>query len=163
AAESSIVTAGVNVLRRLVGRAPAAVVGGGVLLGALAVVGITRLRVNNSYLDWFYPNTRARVENDFINESFGGTTTIHLLIQATVPQGLEDPRVLAAVAGVEDELRAMPEVGKVVSYVDFLGDLHRAYTGAAPGALPATRPAVAQYLLLYSMDLGPDGLGWLID
>jgi predicted RND superfamily exporter protein len=56
----------------------------------------------------------------------------------------------------------VPEIGRVVSYVDLLREVHRAFADDATD-LPARRNLVAQYLFLYGMARGPDDLTTLID
>jgi predicted RND superfamily exporter protein len=73
--------------------------------------------------------------------------------------------VVAAIADLERFIAAQPDVGKVVSYVDFLLPLHRGFAPerAKTEPLPGTRNLVAQYLLLYGSASGPDSLSALLD
>jgi predicted RND superfamily exporter protein len=134
------------------------------LVVAVALLGLSQIRVNNSFRDWFYPGSRARLDDDFINGAFGGSSTIEALVQGDAPGALEEPEVVRAVSDVEGLLSGLPEIGKVISYVDLLREIHRRMAvGESAGPLPETRNLNAQYLLLYEMTRGPGGLGALLD
>src|SRR5215813_12777538 len=147
--------------RTVVGR-PRTVVVLGVVASLVVIVGMDRLRVNNSFRDWFYASSRPRIDDAFFNRTMGGGANLYILLQATERGALEEPAVLKALWDLETTLRSVPEIGKVMSYVDFLRDMHGSM---APDAdeLPDSRRLVAQYLLLYAMNLGPEELGSLID
>jgi len=50
------------------------IMSGGLLLLAGAVVGITRIHVNNNMVDWFKPQSEIRVADRIMNERLGGTS-----------------------------------------------------------------------------------------
>ncbi len=165
-ATPSWVTRAAEMLRSFVVRSPGRILSIAALVLALALAGITRLHVNNSFRDWFYAGSPARLDDDLLNRSFGGTATLHLLLEGNAPGSLEDPHVVAAVAELEDLLYREPAIGKVVSYVDFLREMQRAFRPRASegsGDLPDSRELIAQYLLLYAIDLGPEELGAVLD
>lgn len=160
AAASSFMSRGAEALSPRVVAAPRRVLVLAAIVAATAVAGMLRLEVNNSFRDWFYPGSAARVDDELINASFGGSATLHLLLEGDAPGSLEDPQVVRAVADLAGLLRQEPSIGKVMSYVDFLEQMHRTL---ANGELPTSRALAAQYLLLYEVDLGPEGLGGVLD
>ncbi len=157
----SLAAMGVQRLSEVVLRRPRATLLVAVLTASGVGLGITRIVVSDSYRDAFYPSSRPRIDEEAVNTMFGGTVTLHLLVEGDAPGSLEEPEVLRAVEDVETFLRDTPEIGKVVSYADFVLDMHKAMSDST--GVPTRRKLVAQYLLLYAMDLGPQELGWLLD
>jgi predicted RND superfamily exporter protein len=130
----------------------------------LAASGIPRLRVDNSIRRWLPATTHVRMDDAAINEKFGGTSTLSLLVDGQNDGAIEDPAVLAAMNDLQRLLQTFPEVGKTISVVDYVKQVHRAVEPeeAAKTELPADRSLIAQYLFLYSMS-GPEGLNAVVD
>src|SRR5262249_38704972 len=123
-----------------------------VLTGVLvAACGIARLHVNSSFRSWFGPDAPVIVADRMIRTRFTGTSTIRLLVEADVPEGLLDPRVMAGMDELQRMLAAEPDVTATLSVVDFVKVMNRALHDGAPDALrvPESRNLIAQYLLLY--------------
>lgn len=146
-------------------RAPRRVLAASLLIIATIGAGVFQVPVNNSYRDWFYPGSQPRLDDDFINQHFGGTNTLNLLVEGHGPGSLEEPAVVAAVADLQTFMRALPDVGKVVSYVDFLFPIHRAFAPdrSQLDPLPPSRNLIAQYLMLYETSASPEALRSLLD
>jgi predicted RND superfamily exporter protein len=135
------------------------------LVVAAAAAGTVRLDVDNSFRLWFAPSTRVRQDDAVLNEKLSGTATLRVLIEGDRPGVLRQPRVLRAISDLDDFLAADPEIGGVVSIADHVKRLNRAMNHGDPAAyrIPDDEDAVAEYLLLYGMAAGPDGLASLID
>jgi predicted RND superfamily exporter protein len=78
---------------------------------------------------------------------------------------MEDPGVLEAIDSLQAWFGEQPDVGKTVSFVDFVKRMNAAMNADDPKALrvPATRNLVSQYLLLYSMSGSVEDFDGLID
>jgi uncharacterized protein len=139
---------------------------GSVLAGVLAVVvavssGISLLRVDTAFRSWFDSNSEAIVADRAIRERFVGTSTIRLLIESDIPQGLHDPKAMRAIADIQRSLDADPLVSATLSVADFIRATNEAMTGAERGSrgnIPDDADLIAQYLLV----LGTDSLSSLI-
>src|SRR5205807_522940 len=81
------------------------------------------------------------------------------------PRRREEPAILRAIDRLERRLEAEPEVGKALSYVDFLRRMHLAMNAdrSDAGELPGSRALTAQYLLLYSLSGGAEDFDTLLD
>jgi predicted RND superfamily exporter protein len=123
------------------------------------------VEVKTSLRSKFRASDVIHADDAAINAHFAGTNTLVLLVEGPGDGSLEDPRIVAAIDGVEHMLAAEPGVGKVFSYVDVLARLHRAVTADDPTApaLPDTTELVSQYLFLHSLSGGGDLLDSMID
>ncbi|GIW41909.1 MAG: hypothetical protein KatS3mg076_2486 [Candidatus Binatia bacterium] len=148
----------------VVGR-PRAVLAAGVGVTLLAGLGLFRLEVDNSFRYWFSPSTQVRRDDALLNEKLYGTAAIRILIEGKEEKALQRPDVLRAIDDLEAEMRKYPELGSVVSIADHIKRMNRAMHDGDPAEyrIPEDPALVAQYLFLYSLSAGPDGLGAFVD
>jgi len=135
----------------------------GIVLACLAFA--SRIDVNMSLKREFSAREPVRVDDAIINQHLAGTNTLLLLVEGEHEGALEEPAVLRAIAHLEAGLDAEPEVGKTLSYVDFLRKMHHALNADRPdaGDLPTTRAMTAQYLFLYSLSGGSEDFDTILD
>jgi len=135
------------------------------VLVVLCVLFATRITVDTSYKREFGAREPIRVEDAKINARFAGTNTLVLLVEGDSEGTLEEPTIMRAIYALERRLEGEPGVGKALSYVDFVRQMHLALTAdrADQGELPGTRRLTAQYLFLYSMSGGAEDFDTLID
>jgi predicted RND superfamily exporter protein len=125
---------------------PRAVGIAGVVLMAGAMLGMTRLRINNNMVDWFQESSAVRRADRLLNERLGGTAPGYIVVAG--PDGLfARPDGLRFLEGLEDELARLPRVGKIVSLADAVEQTSAALTGQAR-KIPDSKEAIAQILLL---------------
>lgn len=150
---------------RLVSSRPRAVITAALVLSALALVAASRVHVDTTFKRQFGATHPVRAADDALNAAFGGTNTLIFLIEGPRDGALHDPAALAAIAGLQHFLETDPAVGKTLSIVDFLREMHRALHGGDPAwaAIPPSADLVSQYLFLYSMSGGPEDLNSQID
>lgn len=162
----SVLDVGLERLAGRIGRAePRRVLVAGGVAVAVVVVGVLRVEVDNGMKKWYLESTALIQDDRLLNARFGGTNTLNFLIEGQQPDALKDPRALAAVEGLQRFLGSLPGVGKTLSVVDFVKQMHRAlHPGATdPRGIPASREHVAQYLLLYAMGGDPGDLDAYVD
>lgn len=118
----------------------------------VSAVGASRIVVDSSFRRQFSEGSRVRVDDRKLNAAFGGTNTLILLIEGEDEGSIDDPELLRAIDSLEQWFRKQPHVGDTLSYVGPIKRMHAAVTAgeSRAGRLPASREAVAQYLLLYS-------------
>jgi predicted RND superfamily exporter protein len=136
------------------------------LCWALAsVLGVVQMRVDNSFRAWFAPTTRIRTDDALLNAKLPGTATLRLLIEGDTENVLYEPSVLSAISDLEALLENEPDIGGVSSIADHVKRMHRAMNDGDQRyhAIPESRDLIAQYLLLYGMAAGPDGLSAFVD
>ena len=142
----------------------------GVLLAAgvgvlLAGAGAGRIDVDNSFRLWFAPSTQVRRDDRLLNAKLPGTASLRILVEGAHPNAVLEPEVLRAMSDLEAVIQSDARVRAVVSIADQVKRMHRAMQGGNRAAyvIPDTPRLVAQYVLLYGMAAGPDGLSAFID
>ena len=137
-------------------------------LAAVAIVGLalggTRLVVENSVKSLFR-SVPVKTEDDKLNARMAGTTTLYLLVDTGVADGIKDPAVLRAIEATQAHLAADPLVGKTLSITDFIKRMNQAMNAdqARFYSLPGDRNLVAQYLLLYASSGEPGDFDSYVD
>jgi predicted RND superfamily exporter protein len=134
------------------------------LLVAICVALAFRLHIDMSYRRALGTSDPVFLGDARLNAALAGTNTLTLLIEGPGEGSMEEPGVIRAIADLERRLRAEPEVGTGLSYVDVLRRMHETLNADRPdaGELPATRRAAAQYLFLYGVSGGSETLDTLI-
>ena len=129
----------------------------------VAAIGVTRLEAGNNLAAQFF-EANAPVHGFRMADSrLAGTRVVQVLIEGNAEDAIKDPEVLRRMDTLSDFIRHQPlPIGKVVSIVDLLKQMSHVIDGG-PGAVPDSRQAVAQYLLLYSMGGSEDDLSRLVD
>jgi predicted RND superfamily exporter protein len=146
------------------GRAPMILLAAGSFVAIIAS-GAIRLTIDNSLRAYSRPDSEVRIHDRELNSRFGGTNTIYFLVEGDKPDSLKDPKVLGAMASLQDFLAAQPNVGKTQSIVDLIKRINRAMHGDAAdqSLIPPDNALIAQYLLLYSMSGDPQDFDSYVD
>ncbi len=133
---------------RLYGKAPFVI---WAALGAIALLGVPRVTIENSNRSNFAPWTELRRDDAAINAALAGSQVLYLMIDSGTDGGARDPALLKGLDRLQQLLAAWPGVGRTVSIVDVLKRINQALIGeaAAHFELPTTAAQVTQYLLLY--------------
>lgn len=137
----------------------------GVLLVAVSIAGIARIRVNNNMIHWFKARSEVREADRVLTERMGGTATLYLVAEAKEEGGIADPRVLRSLERLQQEIERQYPVGKTVSVADYVKRVNRVLHDDDPahGTVPGSRETIGQYLLLFNMAAKPRDLNNVID
>lgn len=156
---------GLDRLASLVVGRPRTVLGGALLVALLAAAGALEIRVDNSFRLWFAPSTQVRKDDALLNEKLPGTATLRILIEGDHDKVLQEPAVLNAMSDLEAFAEADPHIGGVLSIADQVKRMNQAMNNGKPEfyTIPDNQRLIGQYLLLYSMAAGPDGLSAFVD
>ncbi len=116
----------------------------------LAILGMLRIEVGASMVSYFYDDDPVYVESKRVDEAFGGSFPLEVLVEATGDGDLLDPDALARIDRIAAYLTSLPATGRALSGVDFLREARRVLLGDPPGKLarPGSREEAAQILLL---------------
>lgn len=108
-----------------------------------------RIHAGAEFSRSFSQGSVVRTDYEAINRDFGGANLISIFIDTHVNDALTDPAQIAKIDALETWLRAQPEIGSAVSYVDHLKLLNRAFNDDDPAAyaIPASAAAVKQLLV----------------
>lgn len=134
----------------------------------VAAVGMLRLRVSFDSLEWFPEDMPAKVAVRLLDEHFGGSMGLELLIDTGEPNGLHDPAVLTAMERAAYTTRGLQVddivAGRSLSLVDIVKEIHQALNEGRPEArvIPEDPALVAQELILFE-NSGSDDLQDFVD
>jgi len=138
------------------------------VLVVFAAVGTAQLVFRHNPLDWFPDDTPAKVATIKLNKEMGGSMALEFLIDTGEENGLRDPALLQRI----DEMRvavgklqvADVWVGKSISLVDIVKEIHSALNADRPDAqpLPDDPILLSQELLLFE-NSGSDDLEDVVD
>lgn len=144
---------------------PRKVLLGAGLVVAFGLIGTSQVQIDNGMKRWYFAYTRLIQDDRLLNARFGGTSTLNFLIEGSGPDAIKEPRVLRAIDGLQRVLEEVPDVGKTLSFVDYVKEMNRAMNGGDPDQyrVPESRELVAQYLLLYSMGGDPGDFDTYVD
>lgn len=128
-------------------------------------IGAQSLWINSSFLSKFQKDEEIKIANNFINEHFGGTTNLNVIIKSENNDALKNPTYLKDIWQLQKELEKIPEVGDSLALTDFLRRINKVMNEDQEkyNKVPDSRELVAQYLLLYSMSGDPDNLNRVVD
>lgn len=98
---------------------------GGILITAtfllaISLVGVSKLTVENRFIDYFKSDTEIAQGMTFIDQELGGTTPVDLVIRGDEADYWYDPFTIRELKEIHEYLEALPEVGKVISFVTFM-------------------------------------------
>lgn len=163
--KSSILDKIVIRISELVLARPGRIVGLAATIAVLAVAGISMLTVNNSFNGAMPVTHPYRVAEAMINQYFGGTNTMNILIDTQKADGVKQPSVMRAMNDLQLFLAQQEHVGATQSLADYVKRLNQGMHGDDPGyfTIPGDQATIAQYLFLYSMSSGPDDFDMLVD
>lgn len=136
-----------------------------VLLVAGSVLGISRLWINSSFLDKFERDSDIVRTDAFINEHFGGTSTLNIVLESQNPDAFKKPDVLHLVDGLQTKAEGLDRVGSSFSITDYVKRMNKVMHADNPAyeVIPESRELIAQYILLYEMSGDPENLWKLVD
>lgn len=138
---------------------------GAIILVILGLIGIQRVWINSSFLSKFEEDEEIAIANNFINQHFGGTTNLNIIISSPENDGMKNPEYLKDIWNLQTELEAIDEVGDSYALTDFLRRINKVMNENQEefNITPDSSELVAQYLLLYSMSGDPETVDNLID
>jgi len=117
-------------------------------LSALVVVlslwGASKIVVDSAIIEFFKNDTEISRADKFLRTDFNGTRTFNINVKGTKKGDLNDPEILAAMDDLAIYLETeFPEVGKVISYSQFIKRMNQVLNADEPadglrGAAAAT-------------------------
>ncbi|MDT8392347.1 MAG: efflux RND transporter permease subunit [Bacteroidales bacterium] len=134
----------------------------------LSVIGMQKIWINSSFLDKFERDSDIVLTDKFINEHFGGTTSLNLVLDAGSENAdiFKEPEVLRLVEKMQNNVEdSLPIVGNSFSLVDYVNRMNMVMNADREefNRVPDSKDMVAQYLLLYEMSGDPENLNKVVD
>jgi len=122
---------------------------GSLLFVIVVITGIPQIIVDTNPMHYYRKSAEIRVSNDIIDKNFGGSTQLSVLVEGDI----KDPLILHKMEELTTYLEQEPTITRTISIVDYIKKMNQAFNSDSTQyyAIPATRDAVAQYLLLFSI------------
>jgi predicted RND superfamily exporter protein len=126
----------------------------GGLIAALAVLGVTRIRISTDVIRLFDPESEVRRHFEAINEHLEGSDALYVVLSADYRDAFKEPVNLAIVEELQRWLEEQPEIGGTTSVVDYLKLINRGFHDDDPEhmAIPPSREFVTQLLFFGGND-----------
>lgn len=136
------------------------------ILIIISIIGIGKVWINSSFLDKFEKDSDIVLTDAFINEHFGGTSTVNLILDSKEKDAFKNPAVLKLVDKMQkDVVDSLHLVGNSFSLTDYINRMNKVMHADDEqfNKIPNNQNLIAQYLLLYEMSGDPDNLWKVVD
>jgi len=142
------------------------IIGTAVLI-IVMIFGMQKIWINSSFLEKFEKDSEIVLTDQFINDHFGGTTSLNLILDANgKANAFKNPEVLNLVEEMQNDLvDSLPVVGNSFTLTDYIKRMNKVMNAddEAFNTIPDDQNMVAQYLLLYEMSGDPENLNAVVD
>ena len=157
-----------NMMRKAVGlglRFPQTVLIVTVALFIVVVFGILKVEVNEERIANFRKDDPIYVANKKINQTFNGIHYLDVFVSTNEPEALFQEDHVERMKKLEAFFSVQPQVGGVLSYLDFLRQMNQAMYENQNSyyQVPEDEATIGQYFLLQSSSSNPENLSSLID
>ncbi len=133
----------------------------------VSIIGMQKIWINSSFLDKFEKTSDIVQTDRFINEHFGGTTTLNLILDADGKKDVfKNPDVLKLVDKMQKEVDdSLADVGNSFSLANYIDRMNKVMHADKEeyDRIPDSQDMIAQYLLLYEMSGDPENLNRVVD
>ena len=133
----------------------------------LSIVGMQKIWINSSFLDKFERDSDIVLTDKFINNHFGGTTMLNLILDSEGEKDVfKKPEVLKLVDRMQSQLENDLEVvGSSFTLTNYVKRMNKVMNSDKEefNTIPDSQNLVAQYLLLYEMSGDPENLNKVVD
>ena len=132
----------------------------------MSIVGMQKIWINSSFLEKFEKDSDIVLTDQFINQHFGGTTTLNLILDADKKGTFKTPEVLKLVEKMQNKVENdLDIVGNSFTLTDYINRMNKVMNADNDkfNVIPDTKEMVAQYLLLYEMSGDPENLNKVVD
>ena len=140
---------------------------GSALIVVLSLIGMQEMWINSSFLDKFESDSDIVQTDKFINDHFGGTSSLNLILDAEDQKGaFKEPAVLKLVDKMQKDVNDKLEVvGNTFSLADYINRMNKVMNADDEkfNTIPDSKEMIAQYLLLYEMSGDPENLNKVVD
>jgi predicted RND superfamily exporter protein len=113
---------------------------------AFSLYGVSKLVIDNVFVEYFKPSTDVRRSDAFIREKFSGAKVVNIVVEAEDSATLLSPEVLGAVDNMKTYLeRRVPNVGKVMGFTDLVKRTNQVFNAdeSPAGLRPVSSPTTA--------------------
>ncbi len=138
-----------------------------IIIVVLALIGMQKIWINSSFLEKFNKDSDIVQTDKFINEHFGGTTTLNMILDSKGKKDVfKQPAVLQLIDSMQNTTeKSLPLVGNSFSLSDYIDRMNKVMHADSVqyNCIPDDQNTIAQYLLLYEMSGDPENLTKVVD
>lgn len=136
-----------------------------VILGVISVVGIGKVWINSSFLENFEKSSDIVQTDAFINQYFGGTSTINVILESENEGVMTKHETLQLLSEMQLSVEKVEKVGGSFSIADYIKRMNKVMHADDEhyNSIPDDDELIAQYLLLYEMSGDPENLWKVTD
>ena len=129
----------------------------GTAIATVMILGIPKIEVESSMLQYLKKGCPLRKDAEFIDRSLVGISSVEVVIRGE-GDSFKEPENLHKIDKLQNLVMKHPEVSVTHSLVDYLKLIYRSLNSDSTHyyRIPQTRAAVAQSLLLYEMSGGSE-------
>ena len=128
-----------------------------------SIWGLTKMVIDNVFVEYFKTTTDIYRSDHFIREKFGGSKIVSVVAQADDTETLLMPEVLTAMDGLGAYLdERVPEVGKVMGFTDLVKRINQVFNAdeSPDGIRPVSQPVESNNDDVFGFgDFGFDSFG----
>jgi len=128
-----------------------------VLIGAIGVVGSSKVVINEERIENFQASEPLYQADKAINASMDGSYYLDVVIETSDANGLYEPEVLNRIRNLQHFLEEQPEINGSTSIVDYIQQMHKAVNEGDNQyySIPNDPNLTAQLFLLYTASASP--------
>ncbi len=155
-----------NTIARLVVRFKYTTIFISIFVVVISILGMSRIWINSSFLDKFEKNSDIVLTDAFVNNNFGGTSTLNVILDSERQDAFKQPDILRAIDAMQNEVDDNLEVvGNSFALTDYLKRMNKVMNADNEqyNIIPSTQELIAQYLLLYEISGDPENLWKVVD
>ena len=136
-----------------------------IIIVVISIIGVGRVWINSSFLDKFEKDSDIVLTDKFINEHFGGTSTLNIILEGKDKDSFKNPAILEMVDKLQTEAESLAVVGNSFALSDYVKRMNKVMhaDSAEYDRVPDSQDLIAQYLLLYEMSGDPENLWEVVD
>jgi predicted RND superfamily exporter protein len=131
-----------------------------IIIIAISVMGIGKVWINSSFLEKFEKDSDIVLTDKFINQNFGGTSSLNVILSSNNKDTFKTPEVLRLMDKMQNDVERLKIVGNSFSLADYLKRMNKVMHADKEefDRIPKSKKLNAQYLLLYEMSGDPENL-----
>ena len=128
------------------------------------LLGIPRITSDADMTQYLGENNPAIEGMRVVEEEFGGSGRLMVVVDTGEKDGIKEPQSLQWMIEIGDYLNSLEYVSNSASLADIIRQINQAFNGGDPAyyTIPETRQAVAEKLLLLTMQGGASGIDSMV-
>ncbi len=137
-----------------------------IIVIVISVLGMSRVWINSSFLEKFEKDSKIVQADSFINQHFGGTSKLNVILDAEQKDDFKAPAILKTMSKMQQEVEdSLQVVGNSFAITDYIERMNKVMHADSQkyNVIPDSKNLIAQYLLLYEMSGNPDNLWQVVD